>query len=76
MRIGLTWVFMAANLSPGALQQPPPKDATVAPEEAARRMTVPVFLGARGPFQFVVDTGANRTVIGVETAQRCSLVSD
>jgi len=42
----------------------------------ARRMTVPVRLGNRGPFQFVVDTGANRTVIGIETAERCSLASD
>lgn len=44
--------------------------------DQARRMTVPVFLGRRGPFQFVVDTGANRTVIGVETARRCSLIAD
>ncbi len=42
----------------------------------ARRMTVPVRLGQRGPFQFVVDTGANRTVIATETAQRCALASD
>lgn len=60
--------------------QPEPGPATGTRVETAfdqaRRMTVPVFLGARGPFQFVVDTGANRTVIGVETAQRCSLVSD
>lgn len=42
----------------------------------ARRMTVPVTLGRRGPFQFVVDTGANTTVIGSETAVQCSLVSD
>jgi len=44
--------------------------------DEAKRMTVPVRLGNRGPFQFVVDTGANRTVIGVETAARCSLVAD
>lgn len=44
--------------------------------DQARRMTVPVFLGRRGPFQFVVDTGANRTVIGVETARLCSLAAD
>lgn len=42
----------------------------------ARRMTVPVRLDGRGPFQFVVDTGANTTVIGTDTAARCSLVSD
>jgi len=44
--------------------------------DQARRMTVPVRLGKRGPFQFVVDTGANHTVIGVETAERCGLASD
>jgi predicted aspartyl protease len=44
--------------------------------DAALRMTVPVHLGQRGPFAFVVDTGANRTVIGAETADRCGLGSD
>ncbi|HET6971566.1 MAG TPA: aspartyl protease family protein [Phenylobacterium sp.] len=44
--------------------------------DEALRMTVPVRLGNRGPFQFVVDTGANRTVIGIETAARCSLGND
>ena len=44
--------------------------------DEAQRMTVPVRLGNRGPFQFVVDTGANHTVVGVETASRCGLISD
>lgn len=44
--------------------------------DLALRMTVPVYLGDRGPFAFVVDTGANRTVVGVETAARCSLLND
>lgn len=44
--------------------------------DQALRMTVPVRLDRRGPFSFVVDTGANRTVIGVETAARCGLASD
>lgn len=44
--------------------------------DQAQRMTVPVWLGRRGPFQFVVDTGANRTVIGAETAARCGLAAD
>jgi predicted aspartyl protease len=60
--------------------QPPIAPATGTRLETAfdnaRRMTVPVRLGKRGPFQFVVDTGANHTVIGVETAERCSLASD
>lgn len=44
--------------------------------DQALRMTVPVRLGNRGPFAFVVDTGANHTVIGAETAARCSLIGD
>src|SRR5436190_17553496 len=44
--------------------------------DEALRMTVPVHVDNRGPFQFVVDTGANHTVVGVETAARCSLPSD
>lgn len=60
--------------------QPPIAPATGTRVETAfdqaRRMTVPVRLGKRGPFQFVVDTGANRTVIGLETAESCSLASD
>lgn len=39
----------------------------------AARMTVPVYLGRRGPFQFVVDTGANRTVVSLETAAMCGM---
>lgn len=44
--------------------------------DQALRMTVPVRLGRRGPFQFVVDTGANRTVVAQETAAACGLGAD
>lgn len=44
--------------------------------DAALRMTVPVHLDNRGPFGFVVDTGANRTVVAIETAARCALADD
>lgn len=36
--------------------------------DVARRMTVPVFLDGKGPFEFVVDTGANHTVVAEEVA--------
>ena len=45
---------------------PPPPDLGAQLETAfdqAKRMTVPVFLNGKGPFAFVVDTGANRTVV-------------
>jgi predicted aspartyl protease len=54
----------------------PPLDAGARLETAfdqARRMTVPVFLNGKGPFAFVVDTGANRTVVSSEVAQACAL---
>lgn len=36
-------------------------------------MTVPVTIGAAGPYRFVVDTGAERTVIARELATRLGL---
>ena len=41
--------------------------------DQALRMTVPVYLNGRGPFAFVVDTGANRTVVATEVAAACDL---
>lgn len=37
------------------------------------RLTAPVFINNAGPFQFVVDTGANRSVISAELAQSLEL---
>ncbi len=41
--------------------------------DQAKRMVVPVFLNGKGPFGFVVDTGANRTVVATEIAAACGL---
>lgn len=43
--------------------------------DLAMRMTVPVMINGKGPFQFVVDTGASRTVISEELAKQLSLPS-
>lgn len=37
------------------------------------RMTVPVMVGGRGPYRFVVDTGADRTVISRQLAEQLAL---
>ena len=37
------------------------------------RMTAPVFIEGQGPYPFVVDTGANRTVIAAELAMKLGL---
>ena len=41
--------------------------------DRAARMTVPVSIDGRGPFQFIVDTGAERTVISRELARELNL---
>lgn len=41
--------------------------------DATRRMSVPVTVGGEGPFSFLVDTGAERTVIARELALRLGL---
>lgn len=42
-------------------------------EDAVSRMTVPVMVNGKGPFQFVIDTGADRTVISRELADKLGL---
>jgi len=41
----------------------------------AQRMTVGVMVGGAGPYRFVVDTGADRTVVSTELAARLKFVS-
>lgn len=41
--------------------------------EQYRRMTVPVTIGAQGPFRFMIDTGAQATVVSRELADRLAL---
>ena len=43
--------------------------------DATRRMAVQVMVGGEGPFSFLVDTGAERTVIARELADRLGLVA-
>ncbi|MDB5704844.1 MAG: hypothetical protein JWN66_1960 [Sphingomonas bacterium] len=52
---------------------PPPTDTTLAFEDAASRMTVPVTIAGAGPYQFIIDTGAERTVISRELASTLGL---
>ena len=44
-------------------------------DEINDRMTVPVTLGGRGPYRFLVDTGADRTAISRELASRLQLAA-
>jgi len=42
--------------------------------DLAGRLTVPVLIEGRGPYPFVVDTGANRTVVSQELAGELGLI--
>ena len=59
-----------------------PRPAAGDPDTAARldtgvdtsqRITVPIHINGHGPFDFVVDTGANRTVVSAELAAALNL---
>lgn len=58
----------------GPAAGPPPVQTTIASAyDPSMRMTVPVTIDGKGPFQFVVDTGADRTVVSRELAGRLGL---
>jgi len=54
---------------------PPAEPASVLDygEDRWHRMTVPVSIDGRGPYNFIVDTGAERTVISQELARSLDL---
>ncbi len=77
----------AAAPAPASAPEPHPADMLVDPAtgeiipfiqpfdlDATRRMSVKVMVGGQGPFSFLVDTGAERTVIARELADRLGLV--
>jgi predicted aspartyl protease len=82
MKLGLLVLPVAAaalaGFAPLGGQEPAPAPSST-PDESGTvlgteddrwaRMTVPVTIGDRGPFDFVVDTGAERTSIAQELAR-------
>ncbi|TCP72798.1 aspartyl protease [Sphingomonas sp. PP-CE-1G-424] len=59
--------------TPGATSAAEPDPATLLFGDDETRMTVPVTIAGAGPFPFVVDTGAQRTVIARELAATLGL---
>ena len=47
----------------------------VTDRDQAHRVTAPVSIDGHGPYEFVVDTGANRTVLAAELAQSLGMPS-
>ena len=58
---------------PPPAQPTPEQEAEIAFLDVATRMTVPVAIAGAGPFRFIVDTGAERTVVSHELARRLQL---
>lgn len=64
-----------------AVSGPAPVDSDTQAQEvrlkadAHQRLTVPVTLAGSGPYRFLVDTGADRTVVSRQLAGRLELVS-
>ncbi|HEX8572237.1 MAG TPA: retroviral-like aspartic protease family protein [Allosphingosinicella sp.] len=84
MKLGLLALpILAAIASPLGGQPPAPAPASAPAEgsgtvldygeDGSERMTVPVSIGGRGPFEFIVDTGAERTSIAEELARHLKL---
>lgn len=78
MRYALTVLALTFSLAAYAEPVPTVPDvvATVATRtDTAMRMTVPVTIEGRGPYQFVVDTGSDRTVVSQELATLLKLAA-
>ena len=75
--------MIQVNLADASPPPPPPGTAPSPAGDAVlqagfdpvQRMTVPVMVEGKGPFTFVVDTGANHSVLSIETAQGLDLPS-
>jgi predicted aspartyl protease len=57
----------------GAPADPANPDKLALGADNAARMTIPVMVNGQGPFPFVIDTGADRTVISKELAVTLNL---
>jgi len=68
-------MFLALAAIP-ATETPPPRNTSIAlGVDRSERMTVPVTIGAAEDLNFVIDTGAERTVISRQLAQRLNLAA-
>lgn len=78
-RRALMGMAAGAAVVPGlafAVQDTPPQASTTDPLkylDAAKRLTVKTMVNGQGPFDFLVDTGANSSVITTELANQLNL---
>lgn len=65
----------AQTIAPVPPSSPQEEAARIAAQDdMAAHMTIPVMIGGRGPFRFVVDTGADRSVIADDVALQLGLI--
>lgn len=60
----------------GAAQDSADTEVIAAGSDGNARMTVPVRIGGAGPFRFLLDTGAQNTVVSRDLATRLNLPAD
>jgi predicted aspartyl protease len=79
-RLGLAGVLAALAMAGGACAQdaappaaPEPPQTVGLTQDPSQRLTLPVMVNGQGPFEFLVDTGSNRTVISRELASTLKL---
>ncbi|QNQ09205.1 aspartyl protease family protein [Sphingomonas alpina] len=68
----------AGQVGPSPPEAPPPPastDLSIGLDIDSGRMTVPVSIGTSGPYKFVIDTGAERSVISRELATALALTA-
>lgn len=76
MRMALVLSLAAVVASPPLRAETsvdPPPAVVKTRTDTAMRMTVPVTIDGQGPFHFVVDTGADRSVVSRELADQLKL---
>ncbi len=80
MRLGFLGAIAAAALlaGPAALASDDDiivlaPDALVITADETGRVTAPVYINGQGPFEFIVDTGANRSAVSSTLAQSLAL---
>lgn len=73
----LALALAGAAVAPGLAfgQEPAPEPASIigADEDRYDRLTIPVRVGGQGPYDFVVDTGADRSVLSQDIADSLGL---
>jgi predicted aspartyl protease len=62
-----------AGLPAGTVKPAPATGETLGFRDAANRMTVPVQVDGKGPYAFIIDTGAERSVVSRELADTLGL---